>query len=75
MKTEGGAGASAGNVKLEEGANSFTEGQVRSRLDDAGFKDAKDLKKGDDGIWRGAAMHNGKSVKVGLDFKGNIAVQ
>ena len=75
MTTEGGAGAGAGNVKLEEGANSFTEGQVRSRLDDAGFKDAKDLKKGDDGIWRGAAMHNGKSVKVGLDFKGNIAVQ
>lgn len=75
MTTDGTAAGSSKNVKLEEGANSFTEGQVRSRLDDAGFKDAKDLKKGDDGIWRGTAMQDGKPVSVGLDFKGNVAAQ
>lgn len=63
------------NVKLEKGANSFTEGEVRSRLDKAGFKDAKDLKKDEDGIWRGTAMQGSKSVPVGLDFKGNVAAQ
>ena len=68
-------GSSATDVKLERGANSFTEGEARSRLDRAGYKDAKDLKKDADGIWRGMATHDGKSVKVGLDFKGNVAAQ
>ncbi|MHB2208664.1 hypothetical protein [Methylobacterium sp. CM6257] len=66
---------SAANTKLEKGANSFTEGEVRSRLDKAGFKDAKDLKKDADGIWRGTATHGGQQVSVGLDFKGNVAAQ
>lgn len=72
------AGMPAGahtNAKLEPGANSFTEGEVRSRLGKAGFTDVKDLKKDDQGIWRGKAMHGGKSVSVGLDFKGNVAAQ
>ncbi|WP_298962826.1 hypothetical protein [uncultured Methylobacterium sp.] len=60
------------NAKLEPGANSFTEGQARSRLEQSGFTDVKDLKKDDQGIWRGQAMHAGKSVMVGLDFKGNV---
>lgn len=67
--------AATANVKLEKGANSFTESETRSRLDKAGFKDAKDLKKDADGIWRGTAMQDGKAVKIGLDFKGNIAAQ
>ncbi|MER2263725.1 hypothetical protein [Methylobacterium oxalidis] len=68
------AGA-ASSAKLEEGSNSFTEAQTRKRLEDAGYKDVKDLKKDDKGIWRGAAMLNGKSVNVGVDFKGNVAAQ
>ena len=63
------------NAKLERGANSFTAGEVKSRLEKAGFTDAKDLKKDDEGIWRGKAMHGGKAVSVGLDFKGNVAAQ
>lgn len=65
----------ASSAKLEEGANSFTEAQVRKRLEDAGYKEPKDLKKDDKGIWRGTAMMNGKAVSVGVDFKGNVAVQ
>ena len=63
----------ATSAKLEEGANSFTEGQTRSRLEQAGYKDIKELKKDDKGIWRGAATLNGKPVTVGIDFKGNVA--
>ncbi|WP_238296968.1 hypothetical protein, partial [Methylobacterium soli] len=63
----------ATSAKLEEGANSFTEAQTRKRLEDAGYKDVKDLKKDDKGIWRGAAQLNGKPVTVGVDFKGNVA--
>lgn len=70
--------ASAGaftNVKLEKGANSFTEGETRRRLEKSGFQEIKDLKKDADGIWRGSATIEGKTVNVGLDFKGNVAVQ
>lgn len=63
------------NVQLEPGANSFTEGQARSRLEDAGFKDVADLKKDDQGIWRAKAQKDGRSVNVGLDYKGNIGAQ
>jgi protein CpxP len=77
MTTDGKAGApaNAANVQLEPGANSFTEGQVRSRLEEAGFRDIADLRKDDQGIWRGKAMQNGRSVNVGFDFKGNVAAQ
>ena len=60
---------------LEKGANSFTEGQVRSRLEGAGFTNVTDLAKDGDGIWRGKAMRAGKSVMVGFDYKGNIAAE
>ncbi|MHB2208430.1 hypothetical protein [Methylobacterium sp. CM6257] len=75
MTPDSTAPGSTANTKLEKGANSFTEGEVRSRLDKAGFKDAKDLKKDADGIWRGTATHGGQQVSVGLDFKGNVAAQ
>ncbi len=42
-------------------------------MEQAGFKDVKDLKKDDQGIWRGQAMQSGNTVMVGLDFKGNVS--
>lgn len=60
---------------LERGANSFTEGQARSRLEGAGLMNVTDLAKDDQGIWRGKAMRNGQNVTVGFDYKGNIAAQ
>ena len=35
------------------GANSFTEGQAKSRIEEKGFKNVSDLKKDDAGVWRG----------------------
>ena len=60
---------------LEKGANSFTEGQAKSRLESAGLANVMDLKKDDDGIWRGHGMRNGQKVTVGFDYKGNISAQ
>lgn len=57
------------------GANSFTEGQAKARIEDAGYSGVSGLKKDDMGIWRGMASKNGQSVPVGLDFKGNIVAQ
>lgn len=60
---------------LERGSNSFTEGQAKARLEGAGLTNVTDLKKDDQGIWRGKAMRAGKSVAVGFDYKGNIAAE
>lgn len=55
-----------------EGANSFTEGQAQDRAIAAGFADVSALTKDDKGIWRGTATKDGKSVKVAVDYKGNV---
>ena len=54
------------------GANSFTEGQAKSRIEQGGFSNVSGLKKDDNGVWRGKAMKDGKSVDVSLDFQGNV---
>lgn len=60
---------------LEKGANSFTEGQAKSRIASAGFTDVSDLKKDEDGVWKGTAMRAGKQQQIGFDYKGNIGAQ
>lgn len=57
------------------GANSFTEGQARSRMESKGFTNLSVLKKDDKGVWRGTAMRGGKSVDVSLDFEGNVVAR
>jgi hypothetical protein len=54
------------------GANSFTEGQARSRIETNGYSNVSDLQKDGDGVWRGKAMKDGKAVDVSLDFQGNV---
>ena len=61
------------NTRLEPGANSFTEGQARSRIEAAGFTGLGELTKDDNGIWRGRATQGGQQVEVGLDYRGNVA--
>ena len=57
------------------GANSFTEGQAKSRIEGQGFSNVTDLKKDDQGIWRAKAMKDGTSKSVSLDFQGNVVAQ
>jgi hypothetical protein len=54
------------------GRNSFTEGQAKSKIEDAGYSNVSDLKKDDNGVWRGKASKGGSSTNVSLDFQGNV---
>jgi len=55
-----------------KGANSFSDGEARRRIESSGYATVADLKKDGDGIWRGSAMKDGAKVGVWLDYKGNI---
>jgi opacity protein-like surface antigen len=57
------------------GANSFTEGQAKSRIESNGYANVSELRKDEQGVWRGKAMKDGKSVNVSLDFQGNVTAQ
>lgn len=57
------------------GANSFTEGQAKSRIESSGYTSVTALKKDDNGVWRGKAQKDGKSVDVSLDFQGNVVAR
>ncbi|GGC93752.1 PepSY domain-containing protein [Chelatococcus reniformis] len=57
------------------GANSFTEAQAKSRIEAKGYNEVMSLKKGDDGIWRGAASKDGKTHQVALDYQGNVVAK
>ncbi|HXH15412.1 MAG TPA: hypothetical protein VNJ10_04710 [Sphingomonas sp.] len=57
------------------GANSFSEGQARGRMTKAGYRSVSRLAKDKDGVWRGTATRGGKSVHVGLDYKGNVSAR
>jgi putative membrane protein len=54
------------------GANSFTEDQAQDRIEDAGYSNVSKLTKDDQGIWRGQASKDGKSIPIALDYQGNI---
>jgi hypothetical protein len=58
-----------------EGANSFTEAQAKDRVMANGMAMPATMTKDDKGIWRGTAMKDGTSVKVAVDYKGNVVAQ
>jgi putative membrane protein len=57
------------------GANSFTEAQAKDRMQTAGYADVSGLAKDDNGVWRGQATKDGKTVSVALDYQGNVTSQ
>jgi putative membrane protein len=57
------------------GANSFTEGQARERIQNSGFSNVTGLRKDDNGIWRGLATRNGAQLPVAVDYQGNVFQQ
>lgn len=54
------------------GRNSFTEGQAKSKIEQAGYSNVSDLQKDNDGVWRGKATKEGATTAVSLDFQGNV---
>lgn len=69
------ADANRNDTTLAKGSNSFTEGQARGRIENAGYTDVKGLTKTEGGLWTGTAMKNGKTAKVSLDFKGAVSTK
>jgi hypothetical protein len=58
---------------LAKGHNSFTRSQALHRIEKAGYDHVADLILDRDGIWRANAARAGHPIKVGLDYKGNVA--
>ena len=55
-----------------KGANSFTEAQAKSRIEEKGFTHVTGLAKDKDGVWRGKATKGAASHDVALDYQGNV---
>jgi hypothetical protein len=55
------------------GANSFTEGQARKLLESQGYAGVSPLVNDSQGIWHGTAMRGAKTVRVSVDYKGNVS--
>ncbi|AVA24990.1 hypothetical protein [Rhizobium sp. NXC24] len=58
-----------------QGKNSFTEGQAKSRMEEAGYTNITNLQLDDQGVWRASAMKGSKTVQVALDYQGNIVTK
>jgi hypothetical protein len=54
------------------GRNSFTQGQAKSKIEEAGYSNVSALKKDNNGVWRGKARKDGSSASVSVDFQGNV---
>jgi len=57
------------------GSNSFTEGEAKGHIENAGYSDVTDLQKTPDGLWTATAKKGGKTVHVALDFKGAVTTR
>jgi hypothetical protein len=55
-----------------KGSNSFTDGEARRRIESNGYTEVTGLQKDGNGVWHGAAKKGGSTVKVWLDYKGNV---
>ena len=51
------------------GRNSFTEGQAKSKIEDAGYANVTELKKDDNGVWRGHASKGDLPPRSASTFK------
>jgi hypothetical protein len=57
------------------GSNSFTEGQAKGHIENAGYTDVTGLTKTPDGMWTAKAKKGGKTMDVSVDFKGAVTAK
>ncbi len=57
------------------GANSFTEGQARERIQAKGYSQITNLALDNMGVWRGKGTKSGQTVDVSMDYQGNVIPQ
>jgi hypothetical protein len=60
------------SAEVAPASNSFTEGEAKSHIENAGYTDVSGLQKTPDGLWVATAKKGGKSVSVSVDFKGAV---
>ena len=46
--------------------------QAKSKIEDAGYTNVTEVKKDDNGVWRGNASKSGSATAVSVDFQGNV---
>gem|GEM_PF-892676 len=66
------ADANKSSDSVTSASNSFTEGQAKGHIENAGYTDVTGLQKTKDGLWTASAKMNGKTVGVTVDFKGAV---
>lgn len=54
------------------GHTSFTRSQARGHIENSGYSHVRNLVKSKDGIWHATATQDGKSLRVTLDYQGNV---
>ena len=60
-------------VKPAVRGNLFTEQQARAHLTHLGYTNVSELAKDENGVWRGSATKDGKTLSVAVDVKGTVA--
>lgn len=64
-----------GETAQTPGASSFTEGQARGAIENAGYSGVSALSQNEQGIWSGKATKGGAEVSVSVDYKGAVNPQ
>lgn len=64
-----------GETAQTAGASSFTEGQARGAIENAGYSNVSSLTQNEQGIWSGKATKGGTEVAVSVDYKGAVTPQ
>jgi hypothetical protein len=69
------ADANKGSTDVASASNSFTEGQAKGHIENAGYANVAGLMKTPDGLWTATATKGGKPVTVVVDFKGAVTAK
>ncbi|HEX4713071.1 hypothetical protein [Phenylobacterium sp.] len=69
------ADANKTSSDVASASNSFTEGQAKGHIENAGYSDVTNLTKTPDGMWTAKAKKGGKTMDVALDFKGAVTAK
>ena len=69
------APAKSSGPDLKPGANSFAESQAKKLLESKGYSQVSSLTNDSNGIWRGTATKDDRTVDVSVDFQGHVAAK
>lgn len=65
----------AQTAALTPGANSFTEGQARSAIEEQGYTNIGPMTQDEQGLWTATATRDGAQTTVSVDYKGVVSAR